>query len=48
LPRGFLPGILSFDLIGLSGFRTRTDARLAVADYIEAFYNPHRRHSALD
>jgi putative transposase len=29
-------------------FRTRSDARMAVFDFIEGFYNPHRRHSALD
>jgi hypothetical protein len=30
-----------------SGRRNRTEARLAVFDYIEGFYNTHRRHSAL-
>jgi putative transposase len=28
--------------------RTQRDARMAVFDFIEAWYNPHRRHSALD
>jgi len=28
-------------------FATRKAARLALFDYIEAFYNSHRRHSAL-
>jgi putative transposase len=28
-------------------FKTRDEARLAVFSYIEAFYNPQRRHSAL-
>lgn len=28
-------------------FRTRTEARVAVFDYIEGFYNPRRRHSTL-
>ena len=28
-------------------FRTRTDARIAVFDFIEGFYNTHRRHSSL-
>ncbi len=28
-------------------FRTREEARLAVFSYIEGFYNPQRRHSAL-
>ena len=28
-------------------FETRREAKLAVFDYLEAFYNPRRRHSAL-
>lgn len=28
-------------------YRTRAEARAAVFDYIEGFYNPHRRHSTL-
>ena len=28
-------------------FKTRDEARLAVFTYIETFYNPERRHSAL-
>jgi putative transposase len=39
---------LETELLDRTTFRTRTDARLAVFDYIEAFYNPTRRHSALD
>jgi putative transposase len=39
---------LETELLDRTTFRTRADARLAVFDYIEAFYNPHRRHSALD
>ena len=35
-------------LLDRTTFRTGADARLAVFDYIEAFYNPRRRHSALD
>jgi putative transposase len=38
---------LETELIDRTSWRTRADARLAVFDYIEAFYNPHRRHSAL-
>jgi transposase InsO family protein len=30
-----------------STFATRAAARLALFDYIEGFYNSHRRHSAL-
>ena len=29
-------------------FRTHRDARIAVFDFIEGWYNPHRRHSSLD
>ena len=28
-------------------FKTQVEARLAVFDFIEGWYNPHRRHSAL-
>ena len=28
-------------------FKTRAEARLAVFDFIECFYNPHRRHSSI-
>jgi len=29
-------------------YKTRREARLAIFDYIESFYNPERRHSSLD
>lgn len=38
---------LECELIDRSTFRSHADARLALFDYIEAWYNPHRRHSAL-
>lgn len=38
---------LETELIDRTSWRTRAEARLAVFDYIEAFYNPKRRHSAL-
>ena len=38
---------LEIELIDRSSWRSRADARLAVFDYIEAFYNPRRRHSSL-
>lgn len=38
---------LETELIDRSSWRTRADARLAVFDYIEAFYNPRRRHSSI-
>ena len=38
---------LECELIDRSRWRTRTEARMAVFDYIECFYNPRRRHSGL-
>jgi putative transposase len=38
---------LERDLLSRYRFATRLDARTAIFDYIEGFYNPHRRHSAL-
>jgi putative transposase len=35
------------ELIRRHRFKTRDEARLAVFMYIESFYNPVRRHSAL-
>ena len=37
----------SGELIARSRSRTHSEARMAVFDYIEGFYNPRRRHSAL-
>src|SRR5574341_645687 len=34
-------------LIHRQAFRTRAQAHAAIVDYIEGFYNPIRRHSAL-
>ena len=39
---------LECELIDRSVFRTQAAARMAVFDFIEGWYNPHRRHSALD
>jgi putative transposase len=39
---------LETELLMRRSFANRSDARLAVFDYIEGFYNTHRRHSALD
>ncbi len=36
-----------FDQQSNGRFATRREARLAVFDYLEAFYNPRRRHSSL-
>jgi len=38
---------LECELIARTRWRTHSEARMAVFDYIEAFYNPGRRHSAL-
>jgi putative transposase len=39
---------LECELLDRQRFRTQVDARLAVFDFIEGWYNPRRRHSALD
>ncbi len=39
---------LECELIDREAFATRAEARLAIFDYIEGWYNPHRRHSALE
>jgi putative transposase len=36
------------ELLKRRAWKTRDDARIAVFSYIETFYNPRRRHSALD
>jgi putative transposase len=38
---------LECELLDRSAFRNPNEARLAVFDFIEGFYNSHRRHSAL-
>ena len=39
---------LECELIARRSWRTKTEARLAVFTRIESWYNPHRRHSALN
>lgn len=39
---------LECELLSRQQFPTQTAARRALFDYLEGFYNPHRRHSALD
>ena len=39
---------LECELLDRRRFATPTQARIAVFDFIEGWYNPHRRHSALD
>ena len=38
---------LETELLARTDFATRNQARSAVFDYIEGFYNPRRRHSAI-
>jgi putative transposase len=39
---------LKSELIWRTIFQTRAEAKLAIGRYIDGFYNPVRRHSALD
>jgi putative transposase len=39
---------LECELLDRRRFATQGEARLAVFEFIEGWYNPHRRHSALD
>jgi putative transposase len=39
---------LECELLDRRQFRTQVEARMAVFEFIEGWYNPHRRHSALD
>ena len=38
---------LECELLDRRRFATQVEARLAVFDFLEGWYNPHRRHSAL-
>jgi putative transposase len=38
---------LECELLDRRRFKTQVEARLAIFDFIEGWYNPHRRHSAL-
>ena len=38
---------LKTELVYRRRFATRAEARQAIIDFIETFYNPHRRHSTL-
>jgi putative transposase len=38
---------LECELLDRRRFRTQAEARMAVFEYLEGWYNPHRRHSAL-
>jgi putative transposase len=39
---------LEGELLNRRRFKTQLEARMAIFDFIEGWYNPHRRHSALD
>jgi putative transposase len=39
---------LKNELVNHCSFKTREEARTAVFEYIEVFYNPQRRHQSLD
>ena len=39
---------LECELLDRQRFRSQAEARMAVFGYLEGFYNPRRRHSALD
>jgi putative transposase len=39
---------LEGELLKRRRFKTQVEARMAVFDFIEGWYNPHRRHSSLD
>jgi hypothetical protein len=39
---------LECELLDRTSFKNQAEARTAVFDFIEGWYNPHRRHSALD
>ena len=39
---------LECELLDRRRFKTSSEARLALFEFIEGWYNPHRRHSALD
>ena len=38
---------LECELLDRRRFRTQAEAKMAIFDFIEGWYNPHRRHSAL-
>ena len=39
---------LECELLDRRKFKTQIEARMAIFEFIEGWYNPHRRHSALD
>ncbi len=45
--RFFAPPPLEREVLNRRRFKTQAEARMAVFEWIEGWYNPHRRHSAL-
>jgi putative transposase len=43
-----LAGVAAVEQLAFDRFKTQVEARMALCDFIEGWYNPHRRHSALD
>ncbi len=39
---------LEGELLSRTSFRSHSEARMALFEFIEGWYNPHRPHSALD
>ena len=39
---------LECELLDRNSFRSHAEARMAIFDFIEGWYNPQRRHSSLD
>jgi len=39
---------LECELLDRRRFPSKAEARMAIFDFIESWYNPHRRHSGLD
>ncbi|MDI6809838.1 MAG: IS3 family transposase, partial [Candidatus Eisenbacteria bacterium] len=39
---------LECELIDRRRFRNQAEARMAIFDFIEGWYNPHRRHSGIE
>ena len=46
-PIGVVLGSMQIELLNRQKWRTNFELAIAMADYIEHFYNPARRHSSL-
>ena len=46
MPASFF-ATLERELLNRRHFKSQTEARIAVLEWIEGWYNPHRRHSSL-